>query len=363
MHKNYMKRALELAQKGGRNVFPNPQVGAVIVNNHKIIGEGFHQAFGGPHAEVHAFNNATSNVEGSTMYVTLEPCSHYGKTPPCAQKIIDLGVKEVFIASIDPNPLVSGKGIKMLEDAGIQVHVGLEKEASDALNEHFYYYVTQKIPFVTLKMATSLDGKYATQTGDSKWITSEASRNDVHVERSKYQSILVGIQTILTDDPKLNVRLEGDQDKQPLRIVLDTHGRIPLESQVVKDDLDTLVVTASMTKEKELELLKENVQVLYCKTKGDHIDLKDMLLKLGKKGIQSLFVEGGKHVHESFLKQRLLNQIIVYLAPKILGGDTSLRNLDIDTLSQAIQFQEVTYDFINEDIKMKGKCQSCLQEL
>lgn len=363
MHNYYMKRALELAKMGSRNVFPNPQVGAVIVKNNEIIGEGYHQIFGGPHAEVNAFNHATSSVEGSTMYVTLEPCSHYGKTPPCAQKIIDLGVKEVFIASIDPNPFVSGKGIKMLEDAGIKVHVGLEKEASDALNEHFYYHVTQKIPYVTLKMATSIDGKYATQTGDSKWITCEASRKDVHIERSIYQAILVGVQTIMSDDPTLNVRREGDHDKQPLRIVLDTHGRIPIESKVIQDDLETLVVTAYMTQEKQLELSKHNVKTMYCKTVNDHVDLKDMLKTLGTMGIQSIFVEGGKTVHESFLRQKLLNQIIVYLAPKVLGGHMALKDLNIQSLKEAIEFQDVTYEIIDQDIKMKGTCQSCLQEL
>lgn len=362
MHKTYMKRAIELAKKGGSNVFPNPQVGAVIVKNNEIIGEGYHQQFGGPHAEVNAFNHANMDVKGSTMYVTLEPCSHYGKTPPCAQKIIDSGVKEVYIASIDPNPLVRGQGIKMLEDAGIDVHIGLENAESNLLNEHFYYFVTHRIPYVTLKMATSIDGKYATVTGDSKWITSEDSRKDVHVERSKHQAILVGINTILADDPKLNVRLSEYSYKQPLRIILDTQGRIPLTSQVITDDLETLVVTTHMTQDKQDILIKNNVKVMVCSTKNGTIDLKDMLYKLGKMGIQSVFVEGGKTIHESFLKERLINQVITYIAPIILGGMMSITSLDVNTINDAIQFEDVTYETIDQDIKMKGKCKSCLQE-
>lgn len=362
MQRKFMKRALELAKKGSRNVFPNPQVGAVIVKDNEIIGEGYHEHFGGHHAEIQAFSGATKDVKDAQMYVTLEPCSHYGKTPPCVLKIIEKGIKKVFISSVDPNPKVSGKGIQMLKDAGIDVEIGLLKEESDQLNKHFYYFIKHHIPYVTVKMATSLDGKYATASGESKWITSEASRYDVHKERAKYHAILVGIETILSDDPKLNVRLDHDTSKQPLRIILDTYGRIPLHSKVVVDDLKTLIFTSYMSHEKKASLESYGVEVLYCETEDERIDLRDMLKKLAIKNIQSIFVEGGKTIHESFLRQKLTNEVILYLAPKLIGGSKGLEHLSILRMQDVLSLRNVSQHIIENDVKIKGELQSCLQE-
>lgn len=363
MNNTWMIHALELAKKGGSNVFPNPQVGAIIVKDNQIIGQGYHQVYGGPHAEIEAFNCAKEDVFGATMYVTLEPCSHHGKTPPCAQAIIDKGISKVVIATLDPNPLVSGKGVKMLREAGIEVQIGEEKVQADNLNEHFFYYIKNKIPFITMKLATTLDGKYATETKSSKWITGALTRQDVHKERSLHHSILVGVQTIIDDDPSLTVRLENYTKKQPLRIILDTTGRIPLNAKVIQDGHATLVVTASMSKEKEALLKQKHVDVLFIKDAANHIDLKVCLIALGKKGIQSVFVEGGKTIHESFLKAHLVNQVIQYVAPKYVGGTYGLNHVFASSMNEAITLNNVTYEVIEQDIKIKGALTSCLQEL
>ncbi|MGB0175333.1 MAG: bifunctional diaminohydroxyphosphoribosylaminopyrimidine deaminase/5-amino-6-(5-phosphoribosylamino)uracil reductase RibD, partial [Acholeplasmataceae bacterium] len=246
--------------------------------------------------------------------------------------------------------------------AGIEVELGLLNQESDGMNKHFYYFIKHQIPYVTLKMATSLDGKYATVSGASKWITSEASRQDVHVERSKYQAILVGINTVMSDDPTLNVRLNDYNHKQPLRIILDTHGNITLTKKVVTDDLQTLVVTSYMTEEKKIQLEKHHVGVLFCQSNEGKIDLKDMLFKLGKKGIQSIFIEGGKTIHESFLRCQLVNEVITYVAPKIIGGTKSIQHLDIFDMKDTYTLNHVTHQLIGDDIKIKGELTSCLQE-
>ena len=246
MNDVYMNKALELAEKGGLNVKPNPLVGAVIVKNNQIIGEGYHQEYGQAHAEINAFLNAKEDVTGATMYVTLEPCSHEGKTGSCAKKIIEKGIREVFVATLDPNPLVAGKGIQMLKDAGIQVHLGISQEQSNVMNQHFYHYITQNKPFVLLKMALTLDGKYATDAMDSSWITNEASRLDVHHTRSKYQAIMVGLNTVIQDDPKLNIRLGNYTGKQPIRVILDPRGDVPINSKVIQDELETWIITSLM---------------------------------------------------------------------------------------------------------------------
>jgi diaminohydroxyphosphoribosylaminopyrimidine deaminase/5-amino-6-(5-phosphoribosylamino)uracil reductase len=351
---NFMRRALELAQKADEKVKSNPKVGAVIVKHGQVIGEGYHQAFGSHHAEIHAFLNAQDALEGAEMYVTLEPCSHHGKTPSCAQAIIEKGIKKVYVATLDPNPLVSGKGIEMLKNAGIEVEVGMLKEESDALNQDFYHYITQKRPYITLKMALTLDGKYATHLKDSKWITSPLAREDVHKERSHYQAILVGIQTILEDDPSLNVRLGGEVVKTPIRIILDTHGKIPLHAKVCHEDGLTYVMTCHMSVEKSNALNALGVKVIYVKENEGHIDLGDMLDKLYELNIKSLLVEGGKTVHESFLKEKLAQKVIAYIAPKIVGGHYGINSPLVDYMTDAITLKNVRYEIIDQHIKIKG---------
>lgn len=354
MHDVYMRKALELASKGGLNVKPNPLVGAVIVKNNHVIGQGYHQTYGEAHAEIQAFNHAIEDVQGATMYVTLEPCSHHGKTGSCAKKIIEKGIKEIYVATLDPNPLVAGKGIQMLKDAGIIVHVGLFQKESDALNQHFYHYITKDKPYVLLKMALTLDGKYATDHYESNWITNEQSRGDVHHIRAQYQAIMVGIHTVIQDNPKLSVRLSGYQGKQPVRIVLDSNGSIPLESQLIQDDLETWVIVNSMSKNKIEFIESRGKRVIVMNQKGK-IDLASMLKILHKEGIQNVMIEGGKTLHESFLRDQLFDEIQAYIAPKFIGGNQGIQNLNITSMKEALTLKDVQFQIFDDNIKITGR--------
>lgn len=351
----YMDRAIEIAQLGGIEVKSNPLVGAVIVKNGQIISEGYHKKFGSHHAEIDALNHAKEDVFGATMYVTLEPCSHIGKTGSCAQAIIESGIKKVVIATIDPNPLVSGKGIKMLKQAGLDVEIGLRKEQSDAMNTMFYHFITKRKPYVAIKMALTLDGKYSTHLKDSKWITSEEVRDDVHDIRNRYQSILVGVQTIIEDDPALNVRKLGKVIGNPIRIILDTHGRIPLESKVIQDGGPTMICTHDMAKEKVAYLETRGIQCLYTKLKDDKLDLEDVLDKLYERHIKSVFIEGGRSVHESILQSQLAQYMYVYIAPKIVGGTETLQVPKVDFMKDAIHIKSPVYKIIDGHIKIEGE--------
>ena len=355
MNDVYMNKALELAEKGGLNVKPNPLVGAVIVKNNQIIGEGYHQEYGQAHAEINAFLNAKEDVTGATMYVTLEPCSHEGKTGSCAKKIIEKGIKEVYVATLDPNPLVAGKGIQMLKDAGIQVHLGISQEQSSVMNQHFYHYITQNKPFVLLKMALTLDGKYATDAMDSSWITNEASRLDVHHTRSKYQAIMVGLNTVIQDDPKLNIRLENYIGKQPIRVILDPKGDVPINRQVIQDELETWIITSFMPEEKRNQIEHLGNRVIYIQSKDDVIDLETLLNQLHELGIQNIMVEGGKTLHESFLREKLFDEIQVYVAPKFIGGTQTLQHLNISTMSEALELKDVSFQIFENNIKITGR--------
>jgi diaminohydroxyphosphoribosylaminopyrimidine deaminase/5-amino-6-(5-phosphoribosylamino)uracil reductase len=352
--KTYMDRAIELAVLGGIDVKSNPLVGAVIVKDGVILGEGYHRAFGQHHAEVEAMLQAKDDIKGSTIYVTLEPCSHQGKTPSCAQAIIDKGIKKVVIASIDPNPLVSGRGIEMLKKAGIEVEVGLNQTQSDLMNTMFYHYITKRKPYVAIKMALTLDGKFATHTKDSKWITSSQMREDVHEERGKFQSILVGVQTIIEDNPALNVRKGEQIILKPLRIILDTQGRIPLDSRVLNDSGNTLIVTCHMSSETRAKVLKPGVEVLYVKEKNHKVDLNELLEILYEKHIKSILVEGGKHVFESFLNEGLVNYVYAYIAPKIVGGNQTLTLPMIDFMKDALSIKNPEITIIDHQIKIEG---------
>jgi diaminohydroxyphosphoribosylaminopyrimidine deaminase / 5-amino-6-(5-phosphoribosylamino)uracil reductase len=355
MNDVYMNKALELAEKGGLNVKPNPLVGAVIVKNNQIIGEGYHQEYGQAHAEINAFLNAKEDVTGATMYVTLEPCSHEGKTGSCAKKIIEKGIKEVFVATLDPNPLVAGKGIQMLKDAGIQVHLGISQEQSNVMNQHFYHYITQNKPFVLLKMALTLDGKYATDAMDSSWITNEASRLDVHHTRSKYQAIMVGLNTVIQDDPKLNIRLGNYTGKQPIRVILDPKGDVPINSKVIQDELETWIITSLMPEEKRNQIEHLGNRVIYIQSKDDVIDLETLLNQLHELGIQNIMVEGGKTLHESFLREKMFDEIQVYVAPKFIGGTQTLQHLNISTMSEALELKDVSFQIFENNIKITGR--------
>lgn len=356
MHRKYMERALELAALGKGNTNPNPMVGAVLVKDNRIIGEGFHNGYGGPHAEVVAFHQATEDVTGATLYVTLEPCAHHGKTPPCADLIVRKGVKEVHVALVDPNPLVAGRGIRILEAAGIKVHVGEMEDQARALNEVFLHYITAGRPYVVLKTAMTLDGKIATVTGASKWITGEEARRHVHLWRKHMGGILVGIGTILEDDPELNVRYHEDIRRQPARIVVDSAGRIPLEARVLRRGEDTPVIVATterMPLEKRQMLERQGVQVLLCPSTPEGVDLAFLLKALGKMKIDSILVEGGGRMNHSFLQSGLVDKALFYIAPKIFGGETArtpVEGAGVRDVEQAyaFRFQEIVR--FDEDI-------------
>lgn len=315
----YMRFAIELAKAGIGQTSPNPVVGAVVVKNGEIVGFGAHLKAGEPHAEVHALCMAGEKAKDADVYVTLEPCSHYGKTPPCADLLIETGVKRVIIATTDPNPLVAGKGIAKLRQAGIEVDVGILKQEADELNQVFFHYIATKTPFVTLKYASSLDGKIATKTGESKWITSEAARRDVHRYRHLHDAILVGVNTVIADNPSLTVRhVEGG--KNPIRIILDTHLRTPLDANVVNDgEAETWIVVGSGVKEEKIaQYSGKHVQII--KMNQPKIVIDELLKVLGEKQVTSLFVEGGAEVHGSFIEAKAVNQVIAYIAPKVIGG-------------------------------------------
>lgn len=353
-----MKLALELAEKGKGKVSPNPMVGSIIVKNNKIIGKGYHQSYSKAHAEINAFKSAIENVEGSTMYITLEPCSHFGKMPPCVDKIIEKKIKKVVIGSLDPNPLVCGKGIKRLVDAKIEVVTGILEKECNKLNEVFMEYIVGKRPFVTMKMAMSLDGKIATKTGESKWITDIESRENVHRLRNEVSGIMVGVNTVIEDNPQLTCRIEDGRN--PIRIVVDSKLRIPLNSKILKnqDIAKTIIATtnqADIVKKKSIE--RKGVEVLIIESDEARVDLKELMSKLADKNIDSILLEGGSTLNFSALKQSIVHRIQIYIAPKIIGGDkskTPVGGEGIESLMDAFKIINLNYKTIGEDLFIEG---------
>ncbi|MBT2637856.1 bifunctional diaminohydroxyphosphoribosylaminopyrimidine deaminase/5-amino-6-(5-phosphoribosylamino)uracil reductase RibD [Bacillus sp. ISL-39] len=316
---DYMALAINLASATEGQTSPNPQVGAVLVKDGRIIGMGAHLKAGEPHAEVHAITMARDKAKDATLYVTLEPCSHFGKTPPCSNLVIDSGIKKVFVASVDPNPLVGGAGVKKMLEAGLDVQVGLMEEEAKALNKVFFHYISTGLPYVTLKSATSLDGKIATVTGESKWITGEEARKDVHRFRHSHDAILVGVNTVIKDNPSLTTRIESG-GKNPVRVVLDNTLRTPLDSRIVNDRAaETIIVTGGRAEAERIKQFTElGIEVIKLET--EQVEIHGMLKKLGDWGITSIYVEGGAEVHGSFLKEKAFQQVIAYIAPKLIGG-------------------------------------------
>lgn len=316
----FIKETLRLAKKGMGWTFPNPMVGAVIVRDGKIIGRGYHKKVGFPHAEVEALRSLKTTAKGATLYVNLEPCSHVGKTSPCVAAIIQRGIKRVVCCSLDPNPKVYGKGVAMLQEAGIQVDRGIGEKEARALNEAFFIFHEKKRPFVALKFAASLDGKIATRTGDSQWITNEKARSFARALRGQYQAILIGITTVLTDDPHLGVRMKGKKD--PLRIILDCSLKIPLTSQVLRDANVLIATTTKANKKKKSQLEKQEVPILTFDSKS--IPLKKLLQELTKIDIISILVEGGGSVLGSFMDEKLVDKLYAFSAPIIIGGEKGI---------------------------------------
>lgn len=323
----FMKRAIELAKQGAGWTAPNPLVGAVVVKNGRVIGEGYHRKYGELHAERNALAACTEDPAGATLYVTLEPCCHYGKTPPCTEIIIEKKIAKVVIGSRDPNPKVAGKGARILREHGIEVVEDYMREACDALNPVFFHYITTKTPYVVLKFAMTLDGKIATRTGASKWITGEAARNHVHQLRGRYAGILAGIGTVLADDPMLNCRIDGAH--QPLRIILDSHLRIPMGSRLVRSakEYPLLIVCNESNRDREegtsrVQKLEEaGAKVWTLPEKNGHPDLNVLMQRLGEEKIDSVLIEGGGTVNEAALKAHIVHHVYAYIAPKIFGGE------------------------------------------
>ena len=319
--RQYMKMALELAQKGMGFTAPNPMVGAVIVKNGRIIGQGYHRKYGELHAEREALAVCTEEPKGASIYVTLEPCCHYGKQPPCVNAILETGIKRVIIGSSDPNPLVAGKGIRILKDHGIEVTENILKEECDKLNEAFFYYIQNKKPYVVMKYAMTMDGKIAAYTGESKWVTGEAARIHVQEQRLKYTGIMVGVGTVLADDPMLTCRLENSRN--PVRIICDSHLRTPLTSKIVRTavTIPTIIASSSKDQQKIKNYEELGCQVLYVPEKNGHIDLNRLMELLGAAKIDSILLEGGGSLNWSALESGIVQKVQTYIAPKLFGGE------------------------------------------
>ncbi|AMB97826.1 bifunctional diaminohydroxyphosphoribosylaminopyrimidine deaminase/5-amino-6-(5-phosphoribosylamino)uracil reductase RibD [Aerococcus urinaeequi] len=323
--KDYMQEALDLAKLGQGWTRSNPMVGAVIVKNSQIIGRGYHQQYGGLHAEREALKDASEqghDVKGATMYVTLEPCCYFGKTPPCTQAIIEAGIEKVVVAAIDPNPLVAEKGIQELRNHHIEVETGLLAEESEDLNRKFNYFMTHQRPYVTMKYAMTLDGRTAAYTGDSQWITDKIAREHVHYQRHSNQAIMVGIGTALADDPSLTVRIDDFEGINPIRIVCDTSLKLPLTSQLVKTakETPTIIATTNQNPQDHQAYQAAGCQLLVVNVKNDKVDLVDLTTQLGQQGIQSIYVEGGSRLNASLLESELIEEIHTYIGPKVIGG-------------------------------------------
>lgn len=364
----YMKMALELAKKAEGWTNPNPMVGAIVVKDGNIIGQGFHEKYGQLHAERNAIANYCESPEGATIYVTLEPCCHYGKTPPCTEAIIENKISRVVVGAKDPNDLVAGKGIKILKQAGIQVTTGiLEKECME-INKVFFHYIQEKKPFVAMKYAMTIDGKIAAYTGKSKWITGETARNHVHQLRHKYMAIMVGIGTVLKDDPRLDCRLPNT--KNPKRIICDTNLRIPLDCQIVKTakNIETYIATAASENEKVKDLTEAGCIVLQIPKNGGHIDLNILMQILGNKGIDSILLEGGGTLNYEALSKGIVNYIYTYIAPKILGGKnaiTAVEGIGAESPEEAFWLKNRIITVLGEDILIEHEVlkgvNTCLQ--
>ena len=370
MHESYMQRALELAKFGWGRTNPNPLVGAVIVKNGKIIAEGYHEKLGCAHAEVAAFENAKEDVRGGTLYVNLEPCSHYGRTSPCAKAIIEKGISEVVIAMTDPNPKVAGRGIEMLKEAGIQVVCGILEKEAKKLNEIFIKYITKKRPFIIMKTAMTLDGKIASVCGDSKWISGEASRQYVHTLRSRVAAIMVGINTVLADNPSLTARLDSGKTRDPVRIVIDSKGVIPVDSRVINAESSAGVILATTTvleHEKERLLIDKGVQILKIDGLGGHVDLVKLMDELYKLEIDSVLLEGGGGLNAAALASGIVDKVMTFIAPKIIGGKdakTPVEGVGIEIMEHAIKLHDISISRFDEDFLVEGyvKGELCLQE-
>lgn len=362
----YMKLAITLAQKGLGFTNPNPLVGAVIVKGGRIIGSGYHQMCGGLHAERNALAACCEDPKGAAIYVTLEPCCHYGRTPPCTEAIIENGLSKVFIGSRDPNPLVSGKGVRILEEAGIEVVTDFMREECDQLNPVFFHYITQKTPYVVMKYAMTMDGKIATHTGASKWITGEKTREKVHQDRHRYTAIMTGSGTVIKDDPLLTCRIAGGRN--PIRIICDSRLTVPIDAQVVTTakEIPTILATACSQEDKLRPYLESGCKILRVHAAEDgHISLPHLMKLLAEEGIDSILLEGGAALNWSALKAGIVNKVQAYIAPKIFGGvmaKSPVAGPGADAPDQAFTLTNQKIITIDGDILIESEVKPCSQE-
>ncbi len=359
--REYMQLALELAERGCGFVAPNPMVGAVIVKEDKVIGQGWHEKYGELHAERNALRSCSQSPEGATMYVTLEPCCHHGKQPPCVDAILEAGIKRVVVGSIDPNPLVCKKGIGILRENDITVDENIMSSECDKLNEVFIHYIKTKRPFVTMKYAMTMDGKIAAYTGDSKWITGEEARSHVHRQRHKNTAIMVGVGTVLLDDPLLTCRIDGGKD--PIRIICDSNLKTPITSQIVRtaDKVKTIIATCCDSEARYKSYLSSGCQVLVTKEKNGRIDLDDLMNKLGENNIDSILLEGGGTLNWAALESGIVQKVQGYISPKLFGGATAktpVEGIGVSSPKSAVLLKNSSIIRLGEDFLIEGEVDS-----
>lgn len=355
-----MARAINLAKRALGSTSPNPAVGAVVVKDGIIVGEGYTQPPGSYHAEIVALHKAGEKANGASLYASLEPCCHWGRTPPCTRAIIAAGIEEVHIAMLDPNPLVNGKGKQSLEEAKLRTYVGEEQDKASEVNEAYIKYISTGLPYVTAKFAMSIDGKIATRNGDSRWITNEVSRRTVHKLRHQADAVLVGINTVLVDDPLLTARDFRDRpfSKQPLRIVLDSNGRMPDKARLLSQPGETLIVVHEKLGLKAFSRLNSlNADIVTLPIRNSLLDLNVLLKTLGQRQIVSLFIEGGSTVLGSFFDARLIDKVVAFIAPVVIGGKdakTAVGGTGVTSMAESLRFTKTRFQIAKDDIIVTG---------
>ncbi|MEK7369548.1 MAG: bifunctional diaminohydroxyphosphoribosylaminopyrimidine deaminase/5-amino-6-(5-phosphoribosylamino)uracil reductase RibD [Planctomycetota bacterium] len=355
----FMRMALGLAERGRGRVEPNPTVGAVVVKDGRVIGQGCHEYFGGAHAEVRALDEVGSASRGATLYVSLEPCAHYGKTPPCVERLIEAGLSRVVLAVMDPNPQTAGNGARKLRQAGVEVVTGVMEEEARKLNAPFFKLMTTGMPYVIVKWAMSLDGKTATRTGDSRWVSSQKSREYVHKIRSQVDAVMVGIGTVLRDDPLLTCR-HPEGGRNPKRLVVDGQARLPLNSQLVRtvSEAEVLVATTDQAPAERIDRLrKAGCRLITVKNKGNRVDLTKLMKVLGKEQFTNIYVDGGSTLNASLFEEGLVDKVMVFISPRIIGGTEALQpvsGVGVDMVEDALKLKDISVTRCGEDILIEG---------
>jgi diaminohydroxyphosphoribosylaminopyrimidine deaminase/5-amino-6-(5-phosphoribosylamino)uracil reductase len=356
-HEYFMNLALQLAKKAKGKTSPNPMVGALVVKRGRIIGKGYHERAGLAHAEAIALDEAGQKAKGATLYVTLEPCAHFGRTPPCVDRVIKSRLKQVIVGMIDPNPLNNGRGIQILRQHKIKVKAGVLEQKLKKLNEVFIKHITKHVPFVTVKVGQSLDGKIATKTGDSKWITSDKSRAYAHRIRKDYDAVMVGVNTLLRDDPKLDA---GFFEKQPAKIVVDSHLSTPQNAAIFSKNSRAVIVTLRISSGQETQnrqALGQKAKILEVKEKSGQINLRDMMKKIAKLGITNILVEGGGTLIGSLFDEGLVDKVLFFISPKIIGGKDAISSVmgrGVSRVDNALKLKDVRWKRIGEDFLIEG---------